>query len=58
MNEMHTPTLETLVLAYRRHESWARRSGFAPMEWSEFKASRLANPLACAALAAMERVSR
>lgn len=52
-----TPTSQSLVLAYRRHEVWARCSGFAPMEWPEFKASRLANPLARAALAAREKTT-
>jgi hypothetical protein len=46
--QRHLPArlLRPLVLAYRRHEAWARRSGFAPMDWSEFKVSRMANPLA------------
>ncbi len=48
------PTVQALVLAYRRHEDWARRSGFAPMDWSEFKVSRMANPLARAAIARSE----
>lgn len=52
----HLPArlLRPLVLAYRRHEAWARRSGFAPMDWSEFKASRMANPLARASLTPKE----
>lgn len=45
-----TPTAQAMVLAYRRHEAWARRSGYAAMEWTDFKASRLANPLSRAAL--------
>jgi hypothetical protein len=48
----YTPGLtQLLVLAYRRHEAWARRSGFAPMEWPDFKRSRAANPLAMASIA-------
>ena len=39
-----------LVRLYRRHEEWARRSGYVAMEWAEFKRSRLANPLVRAAL--------
>lgn len=35
--------LQRLVRLYRRHEDWARRSGFASMSWLEFKRSRLAN---------------
>ncbi len=45
-----TSTAQAMVLAYRRHEAWARRSGYAAMEWADFKASRLANPLSRAAL--------
>lgn len=39
-----------LIRLYRRHEDWARRSGFFAMDWNEFKRSRLANPLVRAAL--------
>lgn len=41
-----------LVAAYQRHNEWAKRSGYAPVEWSDFKASRLSNPLALAAIRA------
>ena len=41
---------QVLILMYRRHESWARRSGYAPMDWPDFKRSRLANPLSRAAI--------
>lgn len=34
-----------LIRLYRRHEDWARRSGYAAMDWPEFKRSRLTNPL-------------
>jgi hypothetical protein len=52
METKHTPDMtRALVLAYRRHEGWARRSGFAPMEWADFKQSRTDNPLARAAIA-------
>lgn len=34
-----------LALMYYRHNDWARRSGYAPMEWDQFKKSRQANPL-------------
>ena len=43
-------TVQALIRLYRRHEAWARRSGYAPMEWRDFKASRLANPLSRAAV--------
>lgn len=39
-----------LVRLYRRHEDWARRSGYFAMDWLDFKSSRLANPLSRAAL--------
>jgi hypothetical protein len=42
--------LKALVLLYRRHEAWARRSVYAPMEWCDFKRSRMSNPLSRAAL--------
>ena len=42
----YTPGLvQALVLMYRKHEEWVRRSGYAPMEWDDFKRERLANPL-------------
>lgn len=51
-----TPGLaKALLPLYRRHEAWARRSGYAPMEWADFKRSRLANPLTRAVLAAKEQ---
>lgn len=40
-----------LLRLYRRHEDWARRSGYAAMDWPEFKRSRLANPLVAMAKA-------
>jgi hypothetical protein len=43
--------LQALVLMYRKHEAWARRSGYSPMEWSDFKRSRRENPLSRAAIA-------
>lgn len=43
-----------LIRLYRRHEAWARRSGYAAMDWPEFKHSRLANPLSRAALAKLD----
>jgi hypothetical protein len=42
---------QVLILMYRRHEAWARRSGYAPMEWEDFKRSRLENPLSRAFIA-------
>jgi hypothetical protein len=44
MTQQRSP-IQMLVLMYRKHEDWARRSGYAPMEWNDFKRSRMSNPL-------------
>lgn len=46
---------QILVLMYRRHESWAKRSGYEAMDWKDFKASRIANPLSAAFIAAQSQ---
>jgi len=51
MNAQHTPGPTPIVRLFRRHEDWCKRSGYASMSFLEFKASRMANPLARAAIA-------
>lgn len=48
--QLNPHQLAELIRLYRRHEAWARRSGYAAMDWPEFKRSRTANPLVRAAL--------
>ena len=36
---------QMLIRMYSKHQEWAKRSGYAPMEWDEFKATRRENPL-------------
>lgn len=46
-----TPRHEPIVRLFRRHEDWCKRSGYASMSFTEFKASRMANPLSRAVIA-------
>lgn len=49
--EQHTPGVKLIVRLFRRHEDWCKRSGYASMSFTEFKHSRMANPLTRAAIA-------